>query len=74
MAGGSELALPAYLEANEGVDFVIDRSRPPLAEGGGGVIYYAKFQNYGLGTKFVRSGEVEFALKMVKGSSKAVYD
>lgn len=43
LAGGSELALPAYMEAVDAIDFKIDPTRSPIAEGGGGIIYYAKF-------------------------------
>lgn len=60
------MALPAFLEANAGMDFTIDASRPPIASGGGGTIVHAKFLNFGIGAKYFRSANVDFALKEVK--------
>lgn len=66
--------MPAYLEANAGMDFTIDVARPPIASGGGGTVVYAKFLNFGIGAKYVRSGNVDFALKEVKDIGVNVFN
>lgn len=50
LIGGAELAIPAFLQANAGMDFTIDSTLPPIASGGGGTVVYAKFLNFGIGT------------------------
>lgn len=50
---GHEVAVPSFLEVTDGIEYVTDTVSKPLAEGGGGVIRYATFKDYGLGSRYV---------------------
>lgn len=74
MVGQNEVALPAFLEAVDGIDFRTDNKRAPIASGGGGVIRYATWCDYGLGSFYISKNEPEFAIKQVKQTARAVFN
>lgn len=70
IVGGNEIALPGYLHVQ---DDEVDKSKKPLASGGGGTIYVGQFLNYGIGARRIREGVKVCVVKQVKQTEAAVF-
>lgn len=73
IVGSNEMALPAFMECVDGLDFVTDTMSRPIAEGGGGIVRHAIFQNYNIGIQYLGTPLEKCVVKEIKGTLATVF-